>query len=259
MTRTPTFTLRPSATRGHANHGWLDTYHTFSFANYYDKAYTSFGSLRVLNEDHVEPMEGFGTHGHSRFDIFSYVYSGELEHRDSLGTREIIPRGGVQMTHTSTGIRHSEYNVSPSTPVRFLQLWAEPRIKVPKPGYQTGHFPDSVKENKLALIVAPDDFDPAKAPAGQEAPIKIHADLYMEATLLDPGKAVEHQAFGDAGRRLYVHNVMTGDSKVKIEHDSGQTLTLAKGDGAFVTDFNGKLRIENVGDVRAEVVVLDLE
>jgi redox-sensitive bicupin YhaK (pirin superfamily) len=255
----PTFKLRPSAERGHANHGWLDSFHTFSFASYADSRYNNFGALRVLNEDRVEPMEGFGMHAHSTYEIFSYIVSGELEHRDSLGNVEKLPRGDVQFTSTSTGLRHSEFNVHPRNPVHFLQIWATPRVKVPKPGYQTGHFSDESKENKLALLVAPDDFDDKATPEGQQPPVKIHADLYMQATLLDEGKSVEKEAFG-SDRRLYIHNVMTGDSEVKIEHvESRAGLTLKQGDGAFVVDFAGKLKIENVGSERAEVVVFDLE
>lgn len=254
----PTFRLRPSAERGHANHGWLNTYHTFSFADYYDAKHVQFGALRVLNEDRVDPLEGFGMHPHSRYEIFSYIVSGELEHRDSLGNREILPRGDVQFTSTSTGIRHSEYNVHQRKPVHFLQIWAMPRIQVPKPGYQTGHFPDAVKTDRLALLIAPDDFDAAKAPEGQNAPLKIHADLYMEATLLGVGKSVDHQTYGE-NRRVYVHNVMTGDSEVRVEHgQSGAGVALKAGDGVYIEGASGSLSIKNIGEERAEVVLFDL-
>lgn len=244
-------------------HHRLKTYHTFSFADYMDPKFVQFGPLRVINEDRVRPGSGFPFHPHTRYEIFSYIMNGSLLHQDSMGNKEIIERGGVQFTSASTGIRHSEYNADfKDKDVHFLQIWCMPRIQVPKPGYQTGNFPDSVKKNRLALLIAPDNFDSSRAPAGQELPVKIHADVFMKASLLDPGASVEHVSDAEQGgpRKVYLHNPMTGKTELKVEHvDSGTGLSLKQGDGAFVEGFEGKLKITNVGAERAEFVLFDME
>lgn len=145
--------VRKSADRGHARPTkWLNSYHTFSFANYYDPAFDGFHTLRVLNEDRVAPSQGFGAHGHDNFEIFSYVVSGTLHHRDSLRNNEYLTRGAVQFTSAGTGIRHSEMNGSDSEMVHFLQMWVEPSKEGLKPNYQTKHFSDAEKLNKLRVF-----------------------------------------------------------------------------------------------------------
>jgi len=147
--------FRKSSERGNSSHGWLDSWHTFSFAGHYNPKFNNFGPLRVINEDTVKSSQGFGTHSHSKYEIWSYVVSGELKHKDSMGNLEIIKRGDVQFTSSGTGISHSEFNNSDKDPVHFLQIWASPN-RISKPEYQTGHFTDAQKRNKLCLIVSPE-------------------------------------------------------------------------------------------------------
>ncbi|KXS21015.1 Pirin-domain-containing protein [Gonapodya prolifera JEL478] len=268
----PSFQIRKSEDRGHADHGWLDTYHTFSFADYYSPKFTSFGSLRVLNEDTVQPSEGFGTHHHTEFEIFSYIVSGELRHRDSTGNNEVIKRGEIQFTTAGTGISHSEYNASETNPVHFLQIWNKPDNARLTPGYATGHYPDSCKKNRFALLIAPAVVrDSLPAPSdGADKPIAIHSDFWMSAGLIDQGAETVYttpaagEETPEGGRRLYLHVVRNNPkASVTVSSDGSAVsgVNLGQGDGVFVTGFNGTrngLKVRNDGQGVAEVVLMDL-
>ncbi|KAI8815727.1 RmlC-like cupin domain-containing protein [Fimicolochytrium jonesii] len=259
------FRVRKSDERGHADHGWLDSYHTFSFANYYDPKHVEFGPLRVLNEDRVTPRNGFGSHPHKEFEIFSYIVSGALEHKDSLGNIETLPRGTIQHTSAGTGLSHSEYNAPGSTAVcHFLQLWLKPHTSGLSPSYVTKEFSDAQKEGRLLPVLYP---HPSVGKASglirnvgdvdTDSLIPTHADAFMFASILRPGDAaVEHRPVG-AGRRFYVHVIMrrTGGSLVV----NGGDVVLGEGDGVFVTDVHEKepVRFESRGGV-VEFVLLDL-
>jgi len=209
--------LRKAQDRGHANHGWLDSYHSFSFADYHDPAHMGFGPLRVINEDRVQPGMGFGTHGHRDMEIISYVLEGQLEHKDSMGTGSIIAPGDVQRMSAGRGVLHSEFNPSPADPVHFLQIWIEPTITGIEPGYEQTRFAAQDKRGRLRLIASPD---------GAEASVTIHQDARVYAALLDGGERIVH--LPAPGRRVYVH-VARGAVNVN-------GVVLAAGDAARVTD-----------------------
>mmetsp|Transcript_14293 Transcript_14293/g.19923 ORF Transcript_14293/g.19923 Transcript_14293/m.19923 type:complete len:279 (+) Transcript_14293:65-901(+) len=240
--------VRKSNERGHADHGWLNTYHTFSFADYYDPQFEGCGTLRVLNEDRVSPGEGFGKHPHNNFEIFSYVVSGALRHKDSMGNLESIKRGDIQFTTAGSGITHSEFNDSDSEEVHFLQLWVFPNARGLKPGYQTKHFDDEQKKGALVKVVSP-----VSDPSTNE--IKINQDFSMYASILSQGQKVAH-TFGTQ-RKGYLHLVMnkTGAS-VNVVGKSGTQVTLTEGDGAFI---KGEESVEIHGNGgTAEFVLCDL-
>src|SRR3954470_20802203 len=151
--------LRKSAARGHANHGWLDSYHSFSFADYHDPEHMGFSSLRVINEDVVPPGQGFGTHGHRDMEIITYILDGALEHKDSMGNGSVIRPGDVQRMSAGTGVRHSEFNASRDDPVHLLQIWIEPDVTGIEPGYEEKHFDAAAKRGRLRLIASPDGRD----------------------------------------------------------------------------------------------------
>ena len=176
-------TVRKSEARGHANHGWLDSYHTFSFASYYDPNYMNFRALRVINEDVVSPGKGFGTHGHSDMEIITYVLEGALEHKDSLGTGAVIKPGEVQRMTAGTGIQHSEFNNSQTDPVHLLQIWLLPDTKGLSPSYEQRDFPLAERRGKLRLVAARDARDGA---------VKVHQDVDLYAAVLDKGSRVSH-------------------------------------------------------------------
>ena len=176
-------TVRKSEARGHANHGWLDSYHTFSFASYYDPNYMNFRSLRVINEDFVSPGKGFGTHGHSDMEIITYVLEGALEHKDSLGTGAVIKPGEVQRMTAGTGIQHSEFNHSQTDPVHLLQIWLLPDTKGLSPSYEQRDFPLAERRGKLRLVAARDARDGA---------VKVHQDVDLYAAVLDKNSRVSH-------------------------------------------------------------------
>jgi len=229
-------TLRKAAERGHARHGWLDSYHSFSFADYYDPQHMGFGALRVINEDRVEPGMGFGTHGHQDMEIISYVLEGQLEHRDNMGTGSVIEPGDVQRMSAGRGVLHSEYNPSFTDGVHFLQIWIEPAVRGIAPSYEQKHFPAHEKSGRLRLIAAPDGADGA---------VTIHQDARVYAALLDGGASVAQPIA--APRRAYVH-VARGHVRV-----NGQAL--AAGDAAMLVD-EPRLTLDEAR--AAEVLLFDL-
>jgi quercetin 2,3-dioxygenase len=175
--------LRKSQERGHANHGWLDSYHSFSFAEYYDPAHVNYSVLRVINEDVVAGGTGFGMHPHRDMEIVTYILSGELRHQDSMGNGSVIGVGDVQRMTAGTGIRHSEFNAQAETPVHLLQIWVMPSQDNLTPSYEEKHFTDAEKENRWCLIVSPN---------GQEGSVTIHQEASIFATLLDETKTLHY-------------------------------------------------------------------
>jgi redox-sensitive bicupin YhaK (pirin superfamily) len=186
--------LRKAGDRGHADHGWLDSWHSFSFAEYHDPAHMGFGPLRVINEDRVQPGTGFGTHGHRDMEILSYVLEGQLEHKDSMGNGSVIVPGDVQRMSAGRGVQHSEYNPSRTSPVHFLQIWILPARAGIDPGYEQTHVPAAEKRGRLRVIAAPD---------GRDGAVTIHQDAGVYAALLDGAESARHALA--PGRRAYVH------------------------------------------------------
>ena len=174
-------TLRSAGSRGHFDFGWLDTRHTFSFGEYFDPEHTQFHALRVLNEDQLQPARGFGTHGHRNMEILTWVLSGALEHKDSLGTRGVIRPGEAQVMSAGTGIRHSEFNASDAEPVHFLQIWILPERQGLAPRYDQVAFPEAELRNRLRLIASPD---------GAEGSVKLFQDVKVSVARLDAGREV---------------------------------------------------------------------
>ncbi|MEB3329323.1 MAG: pirin family protein [Candidatus Sericytochromatia bacterium] len=229
-------TLRPAHTRGHADHGWLDTWHTFSFADYHDPRHMGLSVLRVINEDRVAPGQGFGMHPHQDMEIISIVLDGELEHRDSMGNTARIRPGEVQRMSAGTGVVHSEYNPQPTKPVHFLQIWILPARQGVAPSYAQQAFPEHERRGVLRCVVSPD---------GRDGSLTIHQDAALFLTTLAEGEGVTHALA--PGRRAYVQ-VLRGQARVDGE-------PLAAGDGARLED-QAQLRLEGVGE--AEVLLFDL-
>ncbi|MGQ0547408.1 MAG: pirin family protein [Betaproteobacteria bacterium] len=224
--------LRPAAERGHANHGWLDSWHSFSFAGYYDPRRMGYGPLRVINEDRVRPGAGFGTHGHRDMEIITYVLEGALAHKDSMGNASTIVPGDVQRMSAGTGVRHSEYNHDPRNVTHFLQIWIEPdRAGVP-PSYEQKHFDGSEKRGRLRLVASPD---------GRQGSVSLQQDAFLHAGLFDKGERAEI-----APRKGYVH---VARGRISVNGHA-----LSAGD-ALVTE-DGKIVLEK-GEA-AEVLVFDL-
>jgi len=188
--------IRRAAERGHAQHGWLDSWHSFSFADYHDPAHMGFGPLRVINEDRIQPGTGFGTHGHRDMEIISYVLAGALGHRDSMGTGSTIVPGDVQRMSAGRGVQHSEMNHDKSGVTHFLQIWIEPSARGIAPGYEQKHFDAASKRGRLRLVASPD---------GAEGSVTIHQDARLYAGLFD-GAERATQALAP-GRRAYLHLV----------------------------------------------------
>lgn len=228
--------IRPAAARGHANHGWLDSYHSFSFSDYYDPAHMGYSILRVINEDRIAPRGGFPTHGHEDMEIVTYVMEGALEHKDSLGNGSVIRPGDVQYMSAGTGVRHSEYNPSADEPVHLLQIWLLPNEAGVEPGYAQEHFAAERRRNRLALLVSPD---------GRDGSIATHQDGLLFGTLIDDGAVVEHRLATD--RRAYVQ-VARGVAAVNGTR-------LVGGDAARI-EGDASVRIEGVD--AAEVLLFDL-
>ncbi|NIF83173.1 pirin family protein [Comamonas sp. Tr-654] len=228
--------VRPSNHRGRANHGWLQSRHTFSFGHYRDANQQGFSDLLVINDDHVSPGQGFGTHGHRDMEIFSYVLDGALEHKDSMGTGSVIRPGDVQMMSAGTGVEHSEFNHSAQDPVHFLQIWIVPAERGAAPRYQQVHVDDADKRGRLRLIIAPE---------GQDGTLAVRQDARVYAGLFDGAESAELDVGTD--RHVYVH-VARGSLSVNGER-------LSEGDGARIRNA-GALRFERGED--AEVLVFDL-
>ncbi|HVM93846.1 MAG TPA: pirin family protein [Terriglobales bacterium] len=229
-------TIRRSNDRGGGNYGWLDTKHTFSFSDYWDEKWMGFRSLRVINEDWVAPASGFPTHPHRDMEIITYVLSGQLEHKDSLGTGSVILPGDGQRMTAGRGIRHSEYNPSATEKVHLLQIWLMPDKQGHEPGYEQKSFPEAEKRGKLRLIASR---------GGAEGSVKINQDAKLFVTLLSPGEEVKH-ALG-AKRHAWLQ-VAKGEVEL-----NGRTLQ--QGDGAAVSD-EKQLTIKGTKD--AEVLLFDL-
>ena len=229
-------TLRPAAARGHANHGWLDSWHSFSFAEYYDPDHVHWGPLRVINEDRVAAGQGFGTHGHRDMEIISYVLDGALAHKDSMGHVQTIEPGEVQRMSAGTGVTHSEFNHSQTGATHFLQIWIIPERTGIEPGYEQTRFDDSEKRGRLRLVVSPD---------GRVGSVRIHQDARMYAGLFDGDERAELALA--PGRLAYVH-LARGQATV-----NGRAL--AAGDALLYRD-EASVLIE-AGD-GAEVLVFDL-
>jgi len=229
-------TLRPAGERGHADHGWLDSWHSFSFAEYRDAAHIHWGPLRVINEDRVQPGRGFGKHGHADMEIISYVLDGALGHSDSMGNQSTIVPGEVQRMSAGTGVTHSEFNHSPSGVTHFLQIWVIPSKTGVTPSYQQKTFPEAEKRGRLRVVVSPD---------GREGSVSIHQDAIMLSGLFDGEERSELPLA--AGRLGYVH-VARGEATV-----NGRKL--AAGDALLLQD-EPLLTIAQGN--RAEVLVFDL-
>jgi redox-sensitive bicupin YhaK (pirin superfamily) len=188
--------VRRAAERGHAEHGWLDSWHSFSFADYHDPAHMGFGPLRVINEDRIQPGTGFGTHGHRDMEIISYVLAGALGHKDSMGNGSSIVPGDVQRMSAGHGVQHSEMNLDRAGVTHFLQIWIEPSVRGIAPGYEQKHFDAASKRGRLRLVASPD---------GAEGSVTIHQDARLYAGLFDGAERGSHSLA--SGRRAYLHLV----------------------------------------------------
>jgi quercetin 2,3-dioxygenase len=209
--------LRPAQERGHADHGWLKSFHSFSFAEYHDPRHMGYGPLRVINEDRVAPGTGFGTHGHRDMEILSYVLEGALAHQDSMGNGSTIVPGDVQRMSAGSGVRHSEYNHDKAGTTHFLQIWIEPSVTGIAPSYEQKHFDAAAKRGRLRLIASAD---------GAEGSVRLHQDARVYAALLDGAERAAHRLA--AGRRAYVH-VARGSVTVQGQRlDAGDALKLEK-------------------------------
>lgn len=229
--------LRPAAARGHADLGWLDTWHSFSFADYFDPAHMGFRSLRVINDDTIAAGGGFAPHGHRDMEIVTYVTRGALEHRDSTGGHGVIRRGEVQHMTAGRGVRHSEYNASDRDDVHLLQIWIQPAAKGLEPGYQKGVFDDGAKRDRLRLIASPE---------GRDGSLPIHQDALLFASVISPDTSLSHPLA--AGRGAWVQ-VVAGALSLN-------GVTLSAGDGAAVED-EAVLTLAT-GMNGAEVLLFDL-
>jgi redox-sensitive bicupin YhaK (pirin superfamily) len=228
--------IRRSQERGYADHGWLKSFHTFSFADYHDPAHVEFGALRVINEDRVEAGAGFGTHAHHDMEIISYVLSGELAHKDSMGNGSTIRPGDVQRMSAGSGVRHSEFNPSPAAGTHFLQIWIQPaKLNIP-PSYEEKRFTAEEKRGRLRLIVSPDRADGS---------LSINQDARVYAGLFDGAEQADLEV--KSGRRIYVH--------VARGAVTANGIALGAGDALQVTQA-AQLRVEQGKD--AEVLVFDL-
>jgi quercetin 2,3-dioxygenase len=230
-------TLRRSGERGYADHGWLKSFHSFSFANYFDPQHMGFGNLRVINEDRIAPGTGFGTHGHRDMEIISYVLSGELAHKDTLGNIKAIPPGDVQRMSAGTGVQHSEFNHAKDQTTHFLQIWIEPNVTGIAPSYEQKTFREQGKRGRLQLVASPD---------GAEDSVLIHADARAYAGLFNGGESFRLAL--QPSRKGYVH-VVRGELEV-----NGQRLVA--GDAAKL---EGEPKVTLSAGKNAEVLVFDLE
>jgi redox-sensitive bicupin YhaK (pirin superfamily) len=228
--------VRRSHERGYADHGWLKSFHTFSFADYFDPRHVEFGPLRVINEDRVAAGAGFGTHGHRDMEIISYVLDGELAHKDSIGTGSVIRPGDVQRMSAGRGVMHSEFNPSREQPVHFLQIWIQPNARGVEPSYEQKRFEPAEKRGRLRLIASPD---------GAQDSVRIHQDARVYAGLFDAGERATFDVAPD--RQVYVHVARGKLTANGTALDAGDALKLA--DVAALT---------LAGGAAAEVLVFDL-
>ena len=229
-------TVRKSQERGFADHGWLKSFHSFSFAGYYDPQHMGWGNLRVINEDWIAAAKGFGTHGHRDMEIVTYVLSGSLAHQDSMGNIKAIPPGDVQRMSAGTGVQHSEFNHAPNATTHLLQIWIEPNVTGVVPSYEQKTFLDAEKQGQLRLVASPD---------GAQGSVTIHADARLYAGLLD-GKQSAQLTLAP-NRKSYVH-LVRGELDV-----NGQRLTA--GDAALLAD---EIQVNLTHGTEAEVLVFDL-
>ncbi len=229
-------TVRKSADRGHAMHGWLDSRHTFSFAGYQDPRHMGFGPLRVINEDRVEPGKGFAAHSHRDMEIVSYVLEGSLEHRDSMGNGSVIQPGDVQTMRAGTGVTHSEYNHSREDWVHFLQIWIVPDTQGLPPAYGQRHFTEDARRGRLKLVASRD---------GRDDSLQIQQDASMYACILDAGSRVEHGI--EPGRRVWVQLIR---GRVEV---GGEMLDA--GDGAAISE---ETSVVIRADEGSELILFDL-
>ncbi|HKE16600.1 MAG TPA: pirin family protein [Kofleriaceae bacterium] len=228
--------IRRAEERGHAHHGWLDTHHTFSFADYYDRRFMGYGPLRVINDDTVAGDAGFPPHSHRDMEIVTYVLDGALQHRDSMGNGSIIEAGDVQRMSAGTGVTHSEYNASADSPVHFLQIWVQPRRAGLPAGYEQKHFGEDDKRGRLRLVASPD---------GADGSVRIEQDVRMFAALLEPGQEVSHAFAG--GRKGWLH-VARGAAEAN-------GISLRAGDGAAIEE-EARLSLSTTSG--GEVILFDL-
>jgi quercetin 2,3-dioxygenase len=228
--------LRPAQERGHADHGWLNTWHTFSFADYFDPSAMGFRALRVINDDRVAPSEGFPTHPHRDMEIVTYVLEGALQHKDSMGTGSIIRPGEVQRMSAGTGVLHSEFNASKDQPLHLLQIWLLPTRKGIAPGYEQKAFGEAEKRGRLRLVASPD---------GADGSVTIHSDATLYSGLFTAGEKATHALA--PGRHAWVH---VARGRVKVNGAA-----LKEGDGAAVSEERA-VAIEGVEN--GEVLVFDL-
>jgi redox-sensitive bicupin YhaK (pirin superfamily) len=229
-------TVRKAADRGHSRHGWLDSRHTFSFADYVDPAHVAFSKLRVINDDRVAPGQGFGTHGHRDMEILSYVVEGAIEHKDSLGNGSLIRPGDVQRMTAGTGVRHSEFNPSSTDPLHFLQIWILPRVEGLAPGYEQRSFSAEERRGVLRLVASPD---------GRDGSVTVHQDVLLYAGHFD-GSEVATMPLA-VGRKAWVQMVR---GAVILNG-----IALEEGDGVAV---EGEPELQLLGGRGAEILVFDL-
>ena len=227
--------IRHSEERGAANHGWLNSHHSFSFGSYHDPKHMGFGPLLVINEDRVTPGQGFGTHGHRDMEIISYVLDGALEHKDSMGTGSVLHYGDVQRMSAGSGVRHSEFNHSQTDGLHFLQIWIQPNVTGIAPSYEEKHFAPESKQGKLRLVASSD---------GRQGSVLIHQNASIYASIMQEGDALEHAL--DEGRTAYVHLIRgslvvngtplkAGDA-LKLTQEAAVTLTQAEDAEVLVFD-----------------------
>ena len=229
-------TIRRADERGHFDHGWLDTFHSFSFADYHDPKHMGYGSLRVINEDRIAPGTGFGTHGHRDMEIISYVLSGELAHRDTLGNVKGIPPGDVQRMSAGRGVMHSEFNHAKDQTTHFLQIWIQPNVTGIPASYEQKTFADSEKRGRLRLVASPD---------GADGSVLIHADAWVYAGLFDGAETFSLTL--NPTRKAYIHVV-----RGALEANGKK---IAAGDALMLEDED---RLQLSGGTAAEVLVFDL-
>ena len=229
-------TLRPSLERGYADHGWLKSFHSFSFAGYYDPDHMGWGNLRVINEDWIAPGKGFGTHGHRDMEIVTYVLAGNLAHKDSMGNVKGIPPGDVQRMSAGSGVQHSEFNHAPNATTHLLQIWIEPNVIGVVPSYEQTTFASSAKQGQLCLVASPD---------GAQGSVRMHADAKLYAGMFDAGQTASLQL--DPARKAYVFLVRGQLSVNGVALNVGDAALLASESSVALTDA-----------VDAEVLVFDL-